>query len=634
MEGRRISSTFSANSSMSLTGDADAELHFPLPLKSISIESFISSQDLVKVSFYSIAKVTLIENDEIHTYYFKKNAAAENSPSDCMSEMEAVLADYYRLLDPNISPRTFAVHNKEGHFVGVISEEIPNFMPLAKYPLKDEDIDVSFIKEKNLTFGILDELEEKIHNLENESLTLGRHKEYLDKIENDVHIAMKNCVKKINALHISTDELAALGQQFQQIQNKKILWHNKFMLNAKKIQEFYSTLCMTNNEFDRFRTLKGLAIGITSSYINEEDDLHPINISQNGKRIDFDMSFWQLVYKINKKGFISNISRAPGEDYGAVTPGDIQTLPLLRDAKPFYWPTKPGRSTDEAVAVVKNVLGITDNAYSEKLKLVFKKIVTNCVFIHYKFVTLNRYILTNASMYAAIARLHMREETQFQSKLLIEVLGEEQKKRIMIFDSVLYSVPDFISFYLEHGESVFRKFHTQLKDRNEYYSQLSQQVDVRHLKVYHDQLLDLAPVQETYDDINRIVKIKAQQAEEKNSENRTEYRPPDGNYEISFKTIIQTITTEMDDYMSLKLSNGYGYSKTHLEEAKALKTFCEDVDKSPQSYSLKIASIKQELERLRGLILKPGGNFLCKLKLLSELEHIAGLPSKANNLTF
>jgi hypothetical protein len=395
------------------------------PLENKALASFTSPQQLPHETYHVIKRAEYIQDGEVSVFYLKVKAN--------LSELEAALAAHYKLLAPNYVPATYAVY-EENKYVGVASAEIYNFRPLSKNPLTIDDLDVSFISRENLSFRDLDCWQEKRRLLEEAAEKSARRKRFLDK--NDYEL-------------IDKPEQGPLDKFYQ---------------------DLTSQLKITREEFERFCDLKGLSIGLGVSYIFEEDDCHQNNISKDGKRLDFDMSMWPLVYKINDKGLIASVRRKPRVLARTVAKEDIIHFPDISVVHPFYWPTtETPLFSDETHEILKKIITLPNNRYTSTAVSINKCLSRNPVVNHYKYQTMLKYILSNPSMYEKIALLHMPEETQYQSKLMYKVLADEHEQRIADFERTLIKIPEFIDFFFEYGKSVLDEFLGDLAKHNALY---------------------------------------------------------------------------------------------------------------------------------------------------------------------
>jgi hypothetical protein len=386
---------------------------------------FTSQQLLPHETYHVIKRVELIEDGELRIFYLKIKSN--------LSELEAALAAHYKLLAPHHVPATYAVYDDKT-YVGVASEEIYNFRQLSKNPWTVEDFDVAFIERENLSYFDLDAWDEQLRLLEKAAEKLARRKALLGANVNQTIVDLEN----------------ELQQRF-----------------IKFYQDLNVQLKITEKEFRRFRDLKGMSIGLAVSHIFEEDDCHQNNISKDGKRVDFDMSMWPLVYKINDKGIIASIRRMPVALARTVAKEDIINFPDISVAQPFFWPTRETPLfSDETHDLLNRIITLPNNRYSSAAVSVNKCLSKNPVVTHYKYQTMLKYILSNATMYEKIALLHMPEETQYQSKILYKVLADEHQKRIIDFERALGNISEFIDFFFEHGEAVMQEFLSDLAQHN------------------------------------------------------------------------------------------------------------------------------------------------------------------------
>jgi len=437
------------------------------PVENRSINDFIIQERLPKPTFHVVCSAIEKNQDELRVVYFK-----ENTPNSPLSELETVCAAFYRFIAPDHVPSTRAVYEeKDGAITyrGLVSSEVQNFQPVAVDPLQEEDLNISHLAERNL-FALLDDFDGKLRELEKEFYEFERRKKKLvdDEKQLQIRIQQKRAVGSAANLK-ELDELDALSLQLDNISNASAK-------NINMQHALYTNLFKTNNvtkvEFERYRTVKGLAIGMTSSYIFAEDDLHQNNISKDGKRIDFDMSLWPILYELKKNGVIDWAFRSPGKTALDVTQHDIIHFPNLKDVVPFYWPTNPAPIIPEsAMAILKKIIPVSmsTNAYPAQANSIYRKLEKNPVFVYHKFATLLKYILTNGDMYRHITLLHMRIECKFQHKFMIDTLAQFQAKRIQNFKDILFSMPEFSEFMSQHGEVIFNRITENFTLQNEQY---------------------------------------------------------------------------------------------------------------------------------------------------------------------
>jgi len=354
----------------------------------------------------------VINLDSQHVNYFKKNLAGS-----VVSEIEAAIAAFYAFLAPDQVPQTHAVYNQDKETIGVVSAEIP-FVTVANDPLHDDDMTVDHLAERNL-FASLDQFDKDFISIQ--------------KSEN----------------------------------------------NAQALEDFYErllqTLQVTQNDFRKFRIVKGLAIGLTTSFIFIEDDLHRNNMTKDGKRVDFDMSLWPILFDHKDLGFFNRLIRKPNEKFLLVTKEDIDNFPNLHHAIPFHWPAlTPNLIRQSSTALIGMVVptsGGSANHFSAEEAAVYRKLANNKVFMHYKNAIMFKYVLSNETIYRNLALLHIRKDRQSLGRSVVNELAQFQAQRIQRFKDVLVTVPQFAAFVSEHGERWLADMVAEFTLRNEKYLQ-------------------------------------------------------------------------------------------------------------------------------------------------------------------
>jgi hypothetical protein len=646
------------------------------PLENKSFDVFIKSQDIPKLTNHDFAMVEEVDGDELRLFYLKKNSSPPGALAACLPELEGTLAGFYRFLTPQKVAATHAVYNKQHNYIGVISEQIPNFTAVSVNPPRFEDLNVDFVREKNISFTKLDELDKEILSLENNHHKLKRQKKNLDRIENDTTAAL--AVSKINDPE-QKDSTAELKEKFNANLIKKQVWIDAFNVSVMAIQNFYTRMENENNisktEFDRFRKVKGLALGITVSYIFIEDDLHQFNISSEGDRYDFDMSLWSLMSHINDKGYIASTPRQPPEKSALVSKEDILNFPDVTVAQFSYWPTQETPLLlDEAREAIRKMLGLPKNSYPAHVIPVFKSLSKNFVFQHYKYVTMYKFILSNASMYNKIAHLHMCKDRQYKSRLLIEVITELLNGRIQTFQNVLLTLPCFAEFVAAHGETVFQEFKSEIENRNAHFQARASEMEadisnlknlisqtpvgaetkseeldenikllsrqISRVKLCKNQEINLDELNEARVDINNIIDIHVQKAKNKNPEEKADEQDLLKEQEEQYAKVKETVIKSMKGYTAPQISNALGFWRNHFKEAGQIESLCNDLDRveyAKLSFLDKILKINTELQLQRNQL--TSGGFFQELSALLNNQELWKLnqPIKMqspSNLTF
>lgn len=447
------------------------------PIENKLYEDYIPCEELKKNTFHPTQKVIDKNQTEIRSLYFKQNLTVNNSISIFMSELEAVCAALHKFLAPYHTPTTYAAYNSKNEYVGVLSEEFPNFKSVAPNadPLTDDDLNVDFIEKNNLSFSLLEELEEKIRAFEDEGYTLDRQYKKIEENDKAFNLAFKQPLKNNDETKTESNTNTAYTDYIKNAENKVALLC-QIKKNEQALQNYYKEIeekyKITNKEIQNFRIIRGLATTLTASYIMMEDDLHQNNISKDGRRIDFDMALWPLLYTFSEKGLIDSALRRPWDKRFIITANDITHFPNLTDAKPFYWPTHSATAFSETtVNLLKKVIPLSANAYPQKANLTFQKLEKNPVFIHYKYETLLKYLLTNEDIYKKIAALHLRREATHESTLIIDKIASLQEERIKELEKALVTLPEFHAFFYQHGKKTLEDTINMITQRNNTFNQ-------------------------------------------------------------------------------------------------------------------------------------------------------------------
>jgi hypothetical protein len=477
---------------------------FAPPIKSLAEKEIQKLENLPKKSFHEVQKVRVITDSELIEGFLKINATGS-----LVSQLEATASGFYKIFGSHLVPTMHAVYNNSMEYTGVLSETLPGFKSIVADPLKKEDLNVDFLAEKKLSIEEVDRLEIELRKLDEEEQAFIRKEK---KLEHDLAVLKENKAneeKSENRRKISDNLLSQsnLSLRFQELYDRK----------KKRLEKIAEEQKITEQDIKRYRTVKNLAVTLTTSYIYMEDDLHRNNISKDGLRIDFDMSLWPIFYMF--KAALLKSYRKPGEanqpgdlinplNKFNVTARDIEQFPLLTDARPYYWVT---RSTDEKSYAsstntrdifksVKETLfpSAAENAYPDHTHPIYQSLHTNPVFIHHKFKTLLKYILTTEDVYRTIAKQHMDEFCKnVDAKPMIDVLVKQQMDRIEKFETELLKIPAFLTFFQQHSQECMDELLQELH---------AQGVDV-----------DPAGIEKSRTDFLASIAVKLKAAEQKDS---------------------------------------------------------------------------------------------------------------------
>lgn len=385
-----------------------------LPIKHRPSNLYERLESNVTPTFHDVFKVKKRNSTKNAIYFFKQNKF--NTYNSLMYELEATFCGFYKLIAPQQVSSARAHYNDLNQYNGVTSKGIPGFKSTIDDPLKEEDLVINALK-----YFSIDEFEE------------------LD------------------------SAITSTGTSINGLDDKQILF--------EKTHES-GTATITAKDLKNYRIVRGLAIGLTLSHFFEEDDLHRGNMSKDGKRIDFDMSGWLLLFLFKETGFIDWTFRHPGDRF-KLSEEDIKHSPNLTTAQPFYWPTKPAPYIPETIREwLSTILTISKNAFASQENLVYQKLETHPVYIYHKYATWFKILMSAEEMYRNIAKLHMREEISVQigsdpEKLLINILAEHIEKRRQDAKKILIQMSEFQEFMQKNGDKLFEKIICDFSERNQ-----------------------------------------------------------------------------------------------------------------------------------------------------------------------
>jgi hypothetical protein len=409
------------------------------------------------------------ESKETITSYFKLS----DQP---IAVIEAFGANCHHLLAPRYTPKTHAVYDEKlKKYVGVISEEFPNFKSSYQDPLKEEDLNTDFVN--RLGIKLVDDLDVELYKLEQHLEQIERRAKKLSGIEAKLNAQLSG---EFESKEVKSEE--DLIQEFEQNSHNKNLNFAEKIHTTKAIREFYRkiqrTYQLSKKDLENYRIKKGLAITTTASHALEEDDLHQNNLAKDGRRFDFDMLLWSLTYRYKNSKWV--YVRRPVEGSFKVTAKDIREFPDINDARPFYWPTKPLRIMSDMIDnYVSTVISISVNAYPILANSQYLKLKGDPVFVYHQFSTLIRLILTTREMYQSIAQQHISEDCMHETegKPMREIGTSKVADRLEEFKKVLTHIEeheigedkdktelvrDFAIFFKEHSARIAEELNQDL----------------------------------------------------------------------------------------------------------------------------------------------------------------------------
>jgi len=438
-----------------------------IPLKNRSMDNYKKTTGNFSKSFHDIYKLEKrVKKDlkRISSYFFKQNKY--DLSDHYMYEIEAAICDFYHFIAPDYAPTAKAIYQKDKDtikYIGIAVKDFPGFKSTQDDPLTNDDLDFKVRQ--------LDPLTNKI-------------------VEIDV---LKYC----SVLELEAIDEAAKAEGIV-IDDKDLDKPIRVLLKQIPDSDEFQEVTITKKIIRNFRIVKGLAIGLTTSYAFEEDDNHTGNMSKDGKRIDFDMSLWVICFLFKLTGPVDWATRDPAGRF-PITSYDIEHFPNLKDAKPFYWPTiLVGILQNAFFSVASQVFNISRNAFRQHDIEIYRKLETNPIFIHYKYATFLKLILTNENHYSNISSMHIRKELPFQSPSIkptsiIDLLSKHVGDRLISIKEELKKTPSFKDFMQEHGDKIIGDIEDDYIKYNENYKKkMDKEPD------YETQLIDIKQVFNDY----------------------------------------------------------------------------------------------------------------------------------------
>lgn len=592
------------------------------PLESKSSHNSVTISELPKQSFHAISRVKMHDEEaELVRIFFRKTIPRSNNPNSVfISELEAVSAAYYRFLAPGNAPVTYAVYDASNEYVAVDSEEIPDFKPLSVDPLQEDDLNIDFFLANNCNFELFDKMDSEVKRLEEEVENLNRKINSLSLQEKKMQDDLISLRKNKDSIDLSA--ISVLEAKYQKILERKSGYIKALSHNAKLYDDYFADIKtrfqLTKRDIEKYAILKGLAYGMTTSYIFNEDDLHRNNMSKKGVRVDFDKSRWPFGFRVSDNSIDVSMLREPAADALSVYENDIARFPLVSNFKPFYWPTQTLKLLPVTVTTaLKNFITLSTNPYPLEETLIYQQLESNLIFKHHMLAIMLKYILTNADIYKQIAKLHMRKERNYNNRLVIDIIGEDENTRIRNFETVLMRMPMFADFFEAHGKRELAKLLAEIAQRNLYYadkliavarhikelttaiaapqeaSQLEKmKTELREKKAYFRaytmQKIDTDKIKKSYDDIAEIMEVKLRQR--KNSLDDSPVMVPaptpvlviegkPGEYERVKTVVIKSMDSYINPSEFLRKWTGYGggYLRTHKPMAEGIIKFCNEM---------------------------------------------------------
>ncbi len=338
-----------------------------------------------------------------------------------------------------------------------------------------------------------------------------------------------------------------------------------------------------------------------------EDDLHQNNMSKFGKRIDFDMSIWPILYKYKDSTLI--YFRKPNNETFKITEHDITHFPNSKDAKPSYWPTHPGQLYSESVnTTLKHFVNLSTNAYPHQANILYQKLENNPIFVYHKHRTFMRYILTNADIYRELFLYNMHDDAKSESQLLIKMLADLQSTRIEEHERILLKNSTFLEFLKYNGEKTM-------------YELLSD-IQAEELSI------DTDAIKKTFYRIHQMAIITIEKGKKNLISSDLSHSAPvlfnqenESKEKIDFSTVKKRVITAMRRYLNPGFLGFNGFFRKHQATAEKLILLCEKTIPDPNNQKENVAAIcllKKTIAEEQ-MKLANGGMFIELSNLLTEI---------------
>ncbi|MDX1902209.1 MAG: hypothetical protein SFW66_09455 [Gammaproteobacteria bacterium] len=538
-----------------------------LPPEAKLIKNYDLVNVLAKKSFHSISKYIRTTDDGITGYFFKEGKKGSNR-----SILEAISAGFSKLIAPEHTAATWAVYNDQYQCIGVLSEEIPNFVPASTSGLKSDDLAPMPLKDIP-TFEIL---YEQFMELENKRNALQRKELKIDRIKEMIRYYVRMNDVSSTAAQAARNDMAKLMKDEQE----------NFLAQvevSEEVESFYKSIAqeytLTKEQFDSYRVLKGFAIAFVSAILNQDADFHYNNFTNYGVRFDFDMTLWPILY--DYKEDYSKYLRMPHDDMFRLSVDDVIHFPNLKNAFPYYWPTSATPNfSDEYLRRWVPEFSFSQNSYPKEETTHYQNLEYNKVFIWHKYATLLRYLLTTPEMYKAIILQHLFMNQRTQGIMSRFILNQETQQAYL--RNLLVRIPEFQSFFKKYGSYVMDKHIASLEKENK------------------GNMYDLAAVKQQYDNIIRLI---------------------DNTTGMDFHDLREQVIARMQGYVR----SGRSIFRNHASLAKGIISYCTLLNPDPldaEAVDKSISDLYEHLSGAKASVHTSGEMQKTLNSLISQLENL------------
>ncbi len=110
------------------------------------------------------------------------------------------------------------------------------------------------------------------------------------------------------------------------------------------------------SDLRNYTKIKGLAISFTTRYLMQEGDMNNTNFAKDGKMVDFGMTNLPIHNMLRDIASRDLLLRQRHLDTIDFTERNIRHFPMLKDTKPYYWPTEKSFISDILIDTISHYL--------------------------------------------------------------------------------------------------------------------------------------------------------------------------------------------------------------------------------------------------------------------------------------
>lgn len=243
---------------------------------------------------------------------------------------------------------TLIQHHKDNQAVGMLANIFGFFYvsPGATFAQQLQQIDLS---DDALNDNTITHLNALLNDRLAQAIADNQNKEVALIESAQVYVGELRAAMKLRTRSLSIEELEQLDQYAKE-HDIDLNTRNAFAatVNARRV-------VIKTSDMQHYRYIKGLAVSLTTRYLLKDGDTHALQISKDGRMIDFEMSNMPVAIKYKQLSRLSALLRTPNEQTYACTPHDIEHFPDIK-ADYYYWPTKTHPLASHITALIQEHL--------------------------------------------------------------------------------------------------------------------------------------------------------------------------------------------------------------------------------------------------------------------------------------